>query len=66
MVLSKSCPRNHEDPTNTAIHLDGGFLLPGYRQLKARREVFNKVRNVKLAIAIMTLRLVPDDEAIFV
>tara|TARA_B100001287_G_scaffold162821_1_gene136817 strand:+ start:257 stop:397 length:141 start_codon:yes stop_codon:yes gene_type:complete len=46
--------------------LDGGFLLPGYRQLNARRKVFDKVRNVKLAIAIMTLRLVPDDEAIFV
>jgi len=46
--------------------LDGGFLLPGYRQLKARREVFDKLRNVKLAIVIMTLRLVPDDEAIFV
>ena len=40
--------------------------MPGYRQLKARREVFDKVRNVKVAIAIMTMRLVPDDEAIFV
>ena len=25
----KSCPRNHEDPTNTAIHLDGGFFVFG-------------------------------------
>jgi len=58
--------RNHQDPTNTAIHLDGGFLLPGYRQFKDRREVFNKLRDLKLAIAIMTLRLAPDDEAIFV
>jgi len=64
--LSKSCPRNHEDPTNTAIHLDGGFLLPGYRQFKDCREVFNSLRDLKLAIAIMTLRLAPDDEAIFV
>jgi len=46
--------------------LDGGFLLPGYCQLKDRREVFDKLRDVRLAIAIMTLRLVPDDEAIFI
>jgi len=65
-VLSTSCPRNHEDPTKTAIRLDGGFLLPGYHQFKDRREVFNKLRDLKLAIAIMTLRLAPDDEAIFV
>ncbi len=39
----KSCPRNHEDPNNTAIHLDGGFLLPGYRQFKNRRKATNKL-----------------------
>jgi len=46
--------------------LDGGFLLPGYRQFKDRRKATNKLRDLKLAIAIMTLRLAPDDEAIFV
>ena len=25
----KSCPRNHEDPTNTAILPDGGFFVFG-------------------------------------
>ena len=25
----KSRPRNDEDPTNTAIHLDGGFFVFG-------------------------------------
>ena len=65
-VTVVACPRNHQDPTNTAIQLDGGFLLPGYCQFKDCREVFNSLRDLKLAIAIMTLRLAPDDEAIFV
>jgi len=25
--MFKSCPRNQQDPTDTAILLDGGFLL---------------------------------------
>ena len=65
-ITAVARPRNHEDPTNTAIQLDGGFLLPGYRQFKDRRKATNKLRDLKLAIAIMTLRLALDDEAIFV
>ena len=34
---------NHEDPTNTAIRSDGGFLLSRYRQLEYRRKATNKV-----------------------
>jgi len=65
-VTAVARPRNHQDPTNTAIQLDGGFLLPGNCQFKDRCKAANKLRDLKLAIAIMTLRLVPDDEAIFV
>ena len=28
-VTAVARPRNHEDPTNTAIHLDGGFFVFG-------------------------------------
>ena len=65
-VTVVACPRNQQDPTNTVIHLDGGFLLPGNCQFKDRCKAANKLRDLKLAIAIMTLRLAPDDEAIFV
>ena len=28
-VTTVAGPRNHEDPTSTAIHLDGGFFVFG-------------------------------------
>ena len=31
-VLRKSCPLNHQDPTNTSFFLDGGFLLLKFKE----------------------------------
>jgi hypothetical protein len=46
--------------------LDGGFLLSGYRQFEYRRKATHKLRDLKLVMAIMTLRLSLDDGVTFV
>ena len=51
------------EPTNTAILSGDGFLLPGYRQLTYRRKTINKLRELTLAMPIMTLSLADGSSA---